>query len=140
MTELSATIEVLAERLHSGANLLDRLRARNASRPKRAASHLDDMDALMARITARGAADFAVYQAAHQDDEEEVSAKPVRKRRPLVFRERDITRAIAGALKAGLSVQRTEIDVTGRIVIVTGRPEPTDLVPDETPKTLRELI
>jgi hypothetical protein len=45
------------------------------------------------------------------------------KRKPLVFRERDIARAIAGHLKAGLSVARVEIDASGRIVVVTGNAE-----------------
>jgi hypothetical protein len=35
-------------------------------------------------------------------------------------------------MKAGLSVQRTEIDANGRIVIVIGRPERVDLAPTQT--------
>lgn len=116
-----------------GLALLARLRAAQATKPKHDKSHLDDMGGLMARITARGVADFEAFQAAHPElaDDDTVQAKPVRKRRPLVFRERDVTRAIAGHMKAGLSVQRTEIDPSGRIVIVTGQAERIDLAPTE---------
>lgn len=58
-------------------------------------------------------------------------AKPVKQRGPAVFRERDITRAIAGHLKAGLSVDRTMIDKAGNIIIITGKPEPVELAPDQ---------
>jgi hypothetical protein len=54
-----------------------------------------------------------------------------RKRRPLTFKKRDVSRAVAGHMQAGLSVQRTEIDKTGRIVIVTGQPEPVSIVPKQ---------
>lgn len=58
--------------------------------------------------------------------------KPKRKARgPSPFRERDVTRAIAGHMKAGLSVARTMIDKAGNIVIVTGKSEPVDLAPDQ---------
>jgi hypothetical protein len=53
-----------------------------------------------------------------------------KKRGPSPFRERDVTRAIAGHMKAGLSVARTEIGKDGRIIVVTGKPEPVDLAPD----------
>ena len=55
-----------------------------------------------------------------------------RKRRPLTFKRRDVERAIAGHMQAGLSVQRTEIDPSGRIAIVTGKPEPVGIVPKQT--------
>jgi hypothetical protein len=57
------------------------------------------------------------------------TAKMKRTRRPLVFRERDLSRAIAGHLKGGLSVHHTMIDRGGRIVIFTGSSEPTNIVP-----------
>jgi hypothetical protein len=52
---------------------------------------------------------------------------PRRKRRPSVFRERDVTRAIASTMKAGLSVAATEIARDGSIRIVTGAPERTEI-------------
>jgi hypothetical protein len=52
-----------------------------------------------------------------------------RKRRRLAFTKRDLARAIAGHVQAGLSVQRVEIDQTGHIIIVTGQAEATDLAP-----------
>jgi hypothetical protein len=67
--------------------------------------------------------------------------KPKRKRMPPLFTKRDLARAIEGHKAAGLSVQRTEFDMkTGKIVVVTGQKEPTDLAPVETPETLRKLI
>jgi hypothetical protein len=39
-------------------------------------------------------------------------------RRASAFLQTDITRAGRGALKAGLSVRRVEIDVTGKIVVI----------------------
>lgn len=42
---------------------------------------------------------------------------PKQKRKPLIFRERDITRAIVAYRKAGLPVARVEIDSSGRIVV-----------------------
>jgi hypothetical protein len=50
-------------------------------------------------------------------------------RRPLAFTKRDLARAIAGHMQAGLSVQRVEIDKNGRIIIVTGQAEATNLAP-----------
>lgn len=52
-------------------------------------------------------------------------------RGPAAFRERDVTRAIAGHMKAGLSVARTEIGKDGRIIVVTGKSEPVELAPDQ---------
>jgi hypothetical protein len=39
-------------------------------------------------------------------------------RGPLKFRQTDVTRAVKGALSAGLTVQRVEVDKTGKIVVV----------------------
>lgn len=39
-------------------------------------------------------------------------------RAPAKFRQADVSRAVRGAIKAGLSVSRVEIDATGKIVIV----------------------
>lgn len=39
------------------------------------------------------------------------------------FREVDLTRAATGLRKAGLGIAKIEIDPTGKIVIIPGRPE-----------------
>jgi hypothetical protein len=41
-------------------------------------------------------------------------------RGPHAFKKRDVVRAVQAAQAAGLSVQRIELDKSGRIVIVTG--------------------
>ena len=56
------------------------------------------------------------------------------------FTQRDVTRAVAGLLKAGVPLARAEIDPTGRIVLVTGLPEASGTAPAETPETLREKL
>ena len=40
-----------------------------------------------------------------------------------IFTQGDITRALKAAAKAGLSVRRFEIDLSGRIVVEAGQPE-----------------
>jgi hypothetical protein len=40
-------------------------------------------------------------------------------RRPCIFRQTDLTRALKGALAAGMEIARVEIDKDGRIVVVT---------------------
>ena len=40
-----------------------------------------------------------------------------------VFKQRDVTKALKATVKAGIAVERVEIDKNGKIVIVTGRPE-----------------
>jgi hypothetical protein len=40
---------------------------------------------------------------------------------PCTFREADLTRALNAAKKAGVEVERIEIDRTGKIVLVVGR-------------------
>ena len=39
----------------------------------------------------------------------------------LKFRQRDLTRAVKGAMAAGLSVARVEVDTTGRIIVIAGK-------------------
>ena len=39
------------------------------------------------------------------------------------FKQRDVTKALKATVKAGIAVERVEIDKTGKIVIVTARPE-----------------
>jgi transcription antitermination factor NusA-like protein len=44
-------------------------------------------------------------------------------RGPLSFKQSDLTRAIKGALAAGLRVRSVEIDKDGKIVVVTVKPD-----------------
>jgi hypothetical protein len=41
-------------------------------------------------------------------------------RRAVAFRQADVSRAVKGAVAAGLAIARVEIDAAGKIVIVTG--------------------
>jgi len=41
---------------------------------------------------------------------------------PARFREADIKRAASGVLRAGIPIQRIEIDHNGKIVIIPGQP------------------
>jgi hypothetical protein len=42
-------------------------------------------------------------------------------RRPCIFRQTDLTRAVKAALAAGIEIQRIEIDRDGKIVVVAGK-------------------
>ena len=42
-------------------------------------------------------------------------------RRPCVFRQRDVTKAVRAVAAAGVQIDRVEVDKTGKIVIVTGK-------------------
>lgn len=42
-------------------------------------------------------------------------------RRPCIFKQTDLTRALKGALAAGMEIARFEIESDGRIVVVPGR-------------------
>ncbi|MET4847183.1 hypothetical protein [Bradyrhizobium japonicum] len=41
------------------------------------------------------------------------------------FKQGDVTKALKGAVKAGLSVQRVEIDKDGKIILITGEMLPS---------------
>ncbi|MET4526520.1 hypothetical protein [Bradyrhizobium sp. JR18.2] len=41
------------------------------------------------------------------------------------FKQGDVTKALKGAVKAGLSVQRVEIDTDGKIILITGEMLPS---------------
>jgi hypothetical protein len=43
-------------------------------------------------------------------------------RGPLPFRQTDVARAIKGTVAAGLTVQRVEVDKTGRIIVIVAEP------------------
>lgn len=45
---------------------------------------------------------------------------------PAQFKQIDVTRAIKGTLAAGLPVKRTEIDRTGKIVVIVDTGDPDD--------------
>jgi hypothetical protein len=48
-------------------------------------------------------------------------------RGPSTFKQQDLTRALRAAIAAGIMVQRVEIDKSGKIVLVAGKPqEPAD--------------
>jgi hypothetical protein len=44
-------------------------------------------------------------------------------RGPCTFRQRDLIAAVKATAKAGCEVARVEVDKSGKITIVTGRPE-----------------
>jgi hypothetical protein len=44
-------------------------------------------------------------------------------RRPCIFKQTDLTRALKGARAAGMEIARVEIESDGRIVVVPGMPE-----------------
>jgi hypothetical protein len=60
------------------------------------------------------------------------------KRAPSPFRQQDVTRAIKGAVAAGVDIARVEIDRTGKIVIVTGKPLDATSPQDELNRELQE--
>lgn len=43
-------------------------------------------------------------------------------RGPCTFRQQDVTRALRATVAAGIEVARVEIDRSGKIVLVTGKP------------------
>jgi hypothetical protein len=47
-------------------------------------------------------------------------------RGPLPFRQTDVARAIKGAVAAGLTVQRVEVDKDGKIIVVVGQTDKTE--------------
>lgn len=44
-------------------------------------------------------------------------------RGPQTFRQSDVTKALRATVKAGIAVERVEIDKNGKIVVVTARPQ-----------------
>ena len=71
-------------------------------------------------------------------------------RRPSKFRQTDLTRALKGALAAGIEIERVEIDKDGKIVVVAGAPEQITekrletsggtALPVDSPEEVRKLI
>jgi hypothetical protein len=45
-------------------------------------------------------------------------------RRPSTFKQSDVTRALKGVRAAGIEVFRVEIDVNGKLVVITSAPSP----------------
>lgn len=43
-------------------------------------------------------------------------------RRPCVFRQRDVTRAVKAVAAAGVAVAKVEVDKDGKIIVVVGKP------------------
>lgn len=102
----------------SKSTLRDRLAAMNRPRPN--FPNLDDPNWVTRFIARSGIVEG--------DDGEVVKARGKRRQ---IFRERDITRAIAGHMKAGLAVAGTKIGPDGSIVVITGAPEKIELAPDQ---------
>jgi hypothetical protein len=48
-------------------------------------------------------------------------------RRPCVFRQRDVTRAVKAVTAAGVAVAKVEVDRDGKIVVVVGEPSQNPL-------------
>ncbi|MFI3903737.1 hypothetical protein [Ochrobactrum sp. S1502_03] len=46
-------------------------------------------------------------------------------KRPVAFKQADVTRAIKGAIAAGLKVTRAEVDQTGKIIVLASEEKPT---------------
>jgi len=42
-------------------------------------------------------------------------------RRPALFKQHDVMRAVRGAIAGGVEIQKVEIDRDGKIVLITGR-------------------
>jgi hypothetical protein len=59
-------------------------------------------------------------------------------RAPSVFRQSDVTRAIKAAVAAGVNIERVEIDKSGRIVIVTGKPGEPEAPANDLDRELAE--
>jgi hypothetical protein len=48
-------------------------------------------------------------------------------RNPSAFRKQDVTKAVKAVTAAGVAVARVEIDKDGKIVVVTGKPQESDV-------------
>ena len=61
-------------------------------------------------------------------------------RTPAAFRQADVTRAVKGVVAAGVGIAQVEIDKSGKIVIVTGKPqEPATATQDDLDQELAEF-
>jgi hypothetical protein len=60
-------------------------------------------------------------------------------RGPQTFKQGDLTRALKGAVAAGIDVRRVEIGRDGKIVVIAGQPE-TPTPETETSAELRKLL
>lgn len=58
-------------------------------------------------------------------------------RRPALFKQHDLTRAVRGAIDGGVEIQRIEIDPNGKIVLITGHKPKSD--DDELDQELAEF-
>jgi predicted aspartyl protease len=47
------------------------------------------------------------------------------------FRQRDVTKALKATVKAGIAVERVEIDKNGKIVVVTATPQDAGPKPEQ---------
>jgi hypothetical protein len=61
-------------------------------------------------------------------------------RTPSTFRQTDVTRAVKAVVAAGVNIARVEIDKSGKIVIVSGKPqEPAIARQDDLDQELAEF-
>jgi hypothetical protein len=60
-------------------------------------------------------------------------------RRRAAFTEAQIARAARGAMKAGLTVSRVEIDATGKVAVICGDAPATAEEPDDFEVRLRSI-
>jgi hypothetical protein len=61
-------------------------------------------------------------------------------RTPSAFRQADVTRAVKAVVAAGVNIARVEIDKSGKIVIVSGKPqEPAIARHDDLDQELAEF-
>ena len=61
-------------------------------------------------------------------------------RTPSTFRQADVTRAVRAVRAAGVGIAQVEIDKSGKIVIVTGKPrEPAIVALDDLDQELGEF-
>lgn len=129
-----------------GRDILERLRAAQASKPKHDLSHLDDMDALMARLQAHWDAEYREYEQRYWAENPEPppveiiqSQSPregTRKRRP------DPARIVANLRKAGeRGTIRFEMP-DGTIFTSTGDVtlEPTTIAVDDAERLWLERV
>jgi hypothetical protein len=67
---------------------------------------------------------------------------PHGRRGPCAFRQRDVTRALKAARKAGYEHVRVEVDTDGRIIVIVGKVGVEFAPPrnGETPEDVKKLI
>ena len=119
--------------VQGGQTLLDRLRAKRAGNPNPDFSHLDDMDALWERLSARGAADLAAFQAAHPElaDVDEPAPEIKRARKPRQRQRLPNVATIINRLRTSGERGTVRVELPNGIVVTSSVPSDTDAMPDD---------